>query len=97
MYDNNCDDASEVILDHPFTLEQEECLQRRYREGFDLTIDLDYIQWLKANHPESGLLDGQTGVAHSSNRTCDTTHTSDQEQGDTKDTLLDNGLHTRCL
>ena len=89
MYDDNCDDASETILDNPFTVEQEEHFQRRYREGFDLSIDPDYIQWLKANHPESSLLDGQAGAAHSSNITCDTTQTS---EGDIKDMLFNNSL-----
>jgi len=72
MHDN-CDEA---IVDNPFTQEQEEHFQRRYREGFDLSIDPDYNRWLKANHPESGLLGDYAG-AHSSSVASDTAHTSD--------------------
>ena len=57
MYDDNHNDASETILDNSFTVEQEECFLRQYRKDFDLSIDPDYMQWLKANHPESSLLD----------------------------------------
>jgi len=77
------DNYDEAIVDNPFTQEQEEHFQRRYREGFDLYIDPDYNQWLKANHPESGLLGDYAG-ARSSSMTRDTAHTSDQEQGNQK-------------
>ena len=74
MYDGNDDDASKTI--HSLWN------KRNAFKGNTGTIDPDYLQWLKANPPESSLLDDQAGVANSSNRTCDMTHTSDQEQGD---------------
>ena len=59
---DGCDDAGDSIDTNMFTSKQEELFQRRC---FDLLIDADYVQWLKANHPESSLLDGH--VAEASN------------------------------
>ena len=36
----------------PFTSEEQECFQRRYEEGYDLTDDERYNLWIKAYHPE---------------------------------------------
>lgn len=36
----------------PFTSEEQECFQRHYEEGYDLTDDEGYNLWIKAYHPE---------------------------------------------
>jgi hypothetical protein len=36
-----------------FTLEQSRRYQTRYEEGYDVGGDVDYINWLKLNHPET--------------------------------------------
>ena len=36
----------------PFTSEEQECFQRHYEEGYDLTDDERYNLWIKAYHPE---------------------------------------------
>ena len=38
-----------------FTTEQQQLFQRRYEEGYNLTIDPEYVKWLKFHHPESCL------------------------------------------
>ena len=38
-----------------FTVEQEQLFQKRYDEGYNLTIDPDYVCWLRFHHPESCL------------------------------------------
>ena len=35
-----------------FSVEQEQCSQRRFEEGYDL-IYLEYLSWLEINHPDS--------------------------------------------
>ena len=39
-----------------FTDEQEQLYQKRYDEGYNLTVDSEYLRWLKFHHPESSLL-----------------------------------------
>ena len=39
-----------------FTVEQEQLFQKRYDEGYNLTVDPEYLRWLKLYHPESHLL-----------------------------------------
>ena len=38
-----------------YTEDDELLFQRRYEEGYDLTTDERYNQWLKFNHPNSAL------------------------------------------
>ena len=38
-----------------FTDEQEQLYQKRYDEGYNLTVDCEYLRWLKFHHPESSL------------------------------------------
>ena len=52
--------AAEDELQHPaqageYTEDEELLFQRRYEEGYDLTTDERYNQWLKFNHPNSAL------------------------------------------
>ena len=39
-----------------FTDEQEQLYQKRYDEGYNLTVDSEYLRWLKFHHAESSLL-----------------------------------------
>ena len=39
-----------------FTDEQEQLYQKRYDEGYNLTVDSEYLQWLKSHHPDSSLI-----------------------------------------
>ena len=36
-----------------FSIEQEEVFQKHFDEGYSLYIDLSYVEWLTANHPEA--------------------------------------------
>ena len=35
-----------------FTQHQVELFERRFKEGFNLFIDTDYVHWLELHHPE---------------------------------------------
>ena len=39
-----------------FTDEQEQLYQKRYDKRYNLTVDSEYLRWLKFHHPESSLL-----------------------------------------
>ena len=39
-----------------FTDKQEQLYQKRYDEGDNLTVDSEYLQWVKFHHPGSSLL-----------------------------------------
>ena len=43
-----------------FTAEQEALYERRFKEGYDLFIDKEYIRWLKLNHPEFHINDNSS-------------------------------------
>ena len=38
-----------------FTAEQEELFKKRYKEGYNLFIDADYVRWIKIHHPDTKL------------------------------------------
>ena len=38
-----------------FTAAQEELFKKRYKEGYDLFIDADYVTWIKIHHPDTKL------------------------------------------
>ena len=52
------DNTSTTTASKPpeFTDEQEQLYQKRYDEGYNLTVDSEYLQWLKLHHPESSLV-----------------------------------------
>ena len=45
--------ASPEISDTSFTTEEKQRFQTRYEEGFDITTDCRYNQWLQKNHHEA--------------------------------------------
>jgi len=48
-----------------FSEEQEALFARRFEEGYDVYIDIDYIRWIKLNHPElsiSSLIETSTAA-----------------------------------
>ena len=46
-----------------FTNEQKQLYQKRYDEGYNLTVDSEYLRWLKFHHPESSLLCGSPSAS----------------------------------
>ena len=42
-----------LVLSRPFTELEEELFQTRYKNGYDLFIDPNYVSWLQLHHPES--------------------------------------------
>ena len=40
----------------PFTVAENELFEKRYTEGYDLTIDHRYNKWLQAHHPDATFL-----------------------------------------
>ena len=40
----------------PFTVAENELFEKRYTEGYDLTTDLRYNEWLRAHHPDATIV-----------------------------------------
>ena len=51
---HTCDDliSESPEKDCQFTVEEETLFERRYENGFDLTTDSRYIDWLQLHYPE---------------------------------------------
>lgn len=48
------EDVQEIST--PFTVAERELFQKRFTEGYDLTCDHRYIQWLQVHHPDATIL-----------------------------------------
>ena len=57
---DNLPDSEHPLRTALFDSEQEELLQRRFDEGYNLRTDPDYNHWLEINHPEVSSLNGHS-------------------------------------